>query len=64
MSIIEHITLQKIVAHDFRYDSRKFQLNCRITLYMHLQLHTAPTKTAVPDCLHIKMITTEYIFII
>ena len=22
MSIIEHVTLQKIVAHDFRYDPR------------------------------------------
>jgi hypothetical protein len=26
----------------------KFQLKCVITFYMHLQLHTAPTKTAVP----------------
>ena len=25
MSIIKHVTLQKIVAHDFRYDPRKFQ---------------------------------------
>ena len=24
MSIIKHVTLQKIVAHDFRYDPRKF----------------------------------------
>ena len=23
MSIIKHVTLQKIVAHDFRYDPRK-----------------------------------------
>ena len=24
MSIIKHVTLQKIVAHDFRYDPRNF----------------------------------------
>ena len=24
MSLIKHVTLQKIVAHDFRYDPRKF----------------------------------------
>ena len=24
MSIIKHVTLQKIVAHDFRYDPRKY----------------------------------------
>ena len=24
MSIIKHVTLQKIVAHDFRYDPRTF----------------------------------------
>ena len=24
MSIIRHVTLQKIVAHDFRYDPRKY----------------------------------------
>jgi len=26
LSIIEHVTLQNIVAHDFRYDPRTFQL--------------------------------------
>ena len=26
MSIIKHVTLQKIVAHDFRYDPRKIKL--------------------------------------
>ena len=26
MSIIKHVTLQKIVAHDFRYDSRTFNV--------------------------------------
>ena len=26
MSIIKHVTLQKIVAHDFRYDPRKTDL--------------------------------------
>ena len=36
---------------------------CVITFYMHLQLHTAPTKIAVPVCLHITMIPTEHIFI-
>ena len=25
MSIIKHVTLQKIVAHDFRYDPRTYQ---------------------------------------
>ena len=25
MSIIKHVTLQKIVAHDFRYDSRTWR---------------------------------------
>ena len=26
MSIIKHVTLQKIVAHDFRYDLRSFRV--------------------------------------
>ena len=27
MSIIKHVTLQKIVAHDFRYDTRKLRFS-------------------------------------
>ena len=30
MSIIKHVTLQKIVAHDFRYDPRSIQTMMRI----------------------------------
>ena len=28
MSIIKHVTLQKIVAHDFRYDPRITGIDC------------------------------------
>ena len=27
LSIIKHVTLQKIVAHDFRYDPRNMDVN-------------------------------------
>ena len=30
MSIIEHVTLQKIVAHDFRYDPRISNTKCTV----------------------------------
>ena len=33
MSIIKHVTLQKIVAHDFRYDPRRY-----FTVYLDLQV--------------------------
>jgi hypothetical protein len=40
LSIIQHVTLQKIVAHDFRYDPRRFltaiaeALTCVINSYI------------------------------
>ena len=35
MSIIKHITLQKIVAHDFRYDPRISQLTIKEIIRSH-----------------------------
>jgi hypothetical protein len=32
LSIIKHVTLQKIVAHDFRYDPRRI-LFCRLCMF-------------------------------
>ena len=37
MSIIKHVTLQKIVAHDFRYDPRVYVC---IYIYIHIHTHT------------------------
>ena len=36
MSIIKHVTLQKIVAHDFRYDSHIMSV-CKIMVPMFLK---------------------------
>ena len=36
MSIIKHVTLQKIVAHDFRYDPRRFTTFCKIQKLLSL----------------------------
>ena len=36
MSIIKHVTLQKIVAHDFRYDPRKIMTaKCLLFISKH-----------------------------
>ena len=32
MSIIKHVTLQKIVAHDFRYDPRIYYKEIKVAL--------------------------------
>ena len=32
MSIIKHVTLQKIVAHDFRYDPRNINLMLKLQI--------------------------------
>ena len=39
MSIIKHVTLQKIVAHDFRYDPRKYIENHKINVSSISSLH-------------------------
>ena len=38
MSIIKHVTLQKIVAHDFRYDPRMFipHIHMMLDVYMFI----------------------------
>ena len=38
MSIIKHVTLQKIVAHDFRYDPRIINNTCLFVL-LHVSVH-------------------------
>ena len=38
MSIIKHVSLQKIVAHDFRYDPRKIVISVRYELRLKQQL--------------------------
>ena len=43
MSIIKHVTLQKIVAHDFRYDPRVCVYVCvyiYIYTYIHIYIYT------------------------
>ena len=39
MSIIKHVTLQKIVAHDFRYDPRIRQQRMKAQMGVEVQLH-------------------------
>ena len=48
MSIIKHVTLQKIVAHDFRYDPRIFQTNVQ-SIFISPIRATCP---AQPTCLN------------
>ena len=38
MSIIKHVTLQKIVAHDFRYDPRMYFIHIVLTNMFRLAL--------------------------
>ena len=40
MSIIKHVTLQKIVAHDFRYDPRNFEQQQNIKRRFSEKLNT------------------------
>ena len=43
MSIIKHVTLQKIVAHDFRYDPRIFSIGRHVVCggsHTHTHTHT------------------------
>ena len=48
MSIIKHVTLQKIVAHDFRYGPRNSTINTNHTQFIHKnQLHTVWSLTPV-----------------
>ena len=59
MSIIKHVTLQKIVAHDFRYDP-----HIRYTLTAHLYLlRKLRNSTATPSfTLYAYMLRTENSF--
>jgi len=46
LSIIKHDTLQKIVAHDFRYDLRMFQnnfTNCKIHIILPVVFYGCET---------------------
>ena len=45
MSIIKHVTLQTIVAHDFRYDPRIFNVG-----YCIRSVHSVEDKRAVYLC--------------
>ena len=38
MSIIKHVTLQKIVAHDFQYDPRTILIYCLPTVMVYLPI--------------------------
>ena len=47
MSIIKHVTLQKIVAHDFRYDPRMFGKLTKVQLFSIVigpRMHTVLNK--------------------
>ena len=51
MSIIKHATLQKIVAHDFRYDPRTFYT------FMLLDPILRGSVQSISECLSLDMVT-------
>ena len=68
MSIINHVTLQKIVAHDFRYDPRKMvcgKITLHVIIYSHVQLqlthilHGGTTKL-ITNALHFSISLCTY----
>ena len=60
MSIIKHVTLQKIVAHDFRYDPRNLFFTVRVTDELHnTPPPTKKEKTGNVYCTSVTIISTE-----
>ena len=47
MSIIKHVTLQKIVAHDFRYDPRITKYATEVTLLDSQHKDTQKERSAI-----------------